>query len=485
MKTRLARLLFLIIPLRLFGQSDSVYSKKYPSNVLLQDFDFLVSALSKTHPALIWQKQPYSFINNAAYLKKQIAQSDSLTENEFLSFAAKLNSAIQCAHTNISPSDAYDSWWKKEALLLPFNIIWARGNYYIYQNYSPDTTLSFGTQILAINGMPIKDIISKLFYYIPADGMNRTKKFFALRASFYRYYSYYIQQSSPTYTITYKKTEGEEKDSLVVAGISKDQLNTARDKLNNQKDNRPINAKSIDSLNTVVLSIPTFREDLFNDAGISFTNYLDAFFARLKTDSTQNLVIDLRDNGGGLSEYGAVLLSYLTDTAFVYCKNMWLANNTLFDFIEYDVPKTFEGFPQGIVKENGRYKWTKHSVLGWRQPAKNNFKGKVYVIINGGCSSTTAEIISLLKTQKQAVLIGEEMGGKYKGNNSGITGHITLPNTKITAKIAMVEYELAVDEENNQDFVFPDFLVWPTINDIKTGLDAEMDFTLNLIKDQK
>ena len=156
--------------------------------------------------------------------------------------------------------------------------------------------------------------------------------------------------------------------------------------------------------------------------------------------------------------------------------------NQLLPGIKYEIPWTFEGFPNGVIKENGVYKWPKYSILGWREKADNAFTGQVYFLINGGCVSTTSEFASVAHHNKQGVFIGEEVGGSYLGNSSGVTGWIELPNTKIRIKIAMVKYELAVADIFSRNGVIPDYPITPTISDLLIGRDVVMDFTLELIK---
>jgi len=472
-------ILVLLVPVKGFSQLFNP-DNKYSSQQLAEDYDYLVDALEKSHPGLYWYTDSVGFKGLSGFIAETITLSDSLTETEFLRKARLLNFAIRCVHTSIGFSKAHDAWWKQNALLLPFNLFTANGKYYVYQNYSENPLLDFGNEILTIDNKPINDIITRISPYIPSDGFNSSRRKNVLKTGFHYYYSLAINETSPTYKISCVTSGTKDTAVLTVKGINYNELNNRRSSL--KKSTTPIDLRFIDSLNAAVLKVPTFRKDLFEKEGLDYDQVLDSFFNVLKARKTSNLVIDMRDNGGGMSEYGAVLLSYLTNTAFVYCKNQWLTSDTHFDFIEYDIPETFKGFPEGIVTEDNGYKWKKHSILGIRQPAKNRFKGNIYFIINGGCSSTTAEVIALAKANNIGVAIGEEMGGTNEGNTSGITGWVTLPHTKAVVRIPMVKFELATE---NNTAVLPDFYIQPTIEDALNGIDKEMDFTLELIKQKK
>ncbi len=158
--------------------------------------------------------------------------------------------------------------------------------------------------------------------------------------------------------------------------------------------------------------------------------------------------------------------------------------NKLIEGVDYDIPETFHGYPEGIVLENGQYKWPNHSVLGWREPAALNFNGNIYFLINGGCSSTTSELASLARSNNIGTFIGEEVGGSYAGNSGGILGWFELPNTKLKVRMAMVKYEITESPVKNKQGVIPDFKVFYSIEDIIKGNDLEMALALLKIKEQ-
>lgn len=484
------------MPIVSIGQGYSPEKKFVPSD-LIEDLSYLEVITSKNHPTFIFstddsvadkarqQKKllnAMSFANKVNTMKNKIMAGDSLTEVEFLGIISSLNYSIQCAHSDIRPSDSLDQWWKENALLVPFNLKFIRYGFFIHENYSENDSLAVGSRIISINNKSIYKIYRDLRLRIPSDGKNSTRIQYALQKGFYRYYSYYIQFSSPTYTIKYVPFGDTVERTTTVKGISKETLNKKRKAL--KKPSPPaISFTAIDSLDAALLTIPTFRNDLFEKAGINFSDYLESTFSNLDT-CTKNLIIDLRGNGGGYSEYGAQLLSYLTDKPFQYCRNMWLASPKLKKEIKYDIPETFKGFPEGIVKEAGGYKWKKHSVLGWRQPAKNNFKGKVYFLIDGGCSSTTSEVASIAKENNMGVFVGEEVGGKFAGDNGGVLGWFELPNTKIKVRLGLVEYELAVTGDNDDYGVHPDYGALPRIEDFVNGCDKDFELIISLIKEK-
>ncbi len=458
-------------------------NKKYSAQQLTQDFDYMATALEKAHPGLNWYVPVNRFTDWKETLRETIRRGDSLTETEFLRTVMLLTFPVGCSHTSVDFSEAHENWWQQNALLLPFNLFEAGGKYYVYQNYSSNTALDFGTEILAIDGISINPIIDKISTAIPADGSSFSRIKNVLRTGFYYYYSFAVKESAPQYKIICVRANSTDTATINISGITKTQLKTKGAVLN--KNLPPIDCHINEELNTAVLTIRSFRKDLMDNAGIDYDRFLDSFFVLSGVLEYKNLIVDLRNNGGGLSEYGALLVSYLSSKPFVYCKNLWLTADTLFDFIRYDVPQTFEGFPKGIIKEDGGYKWKRHSILGTREnDSANYFKGNVYFITNGKCASTTTEVLSAVRTYKLGAIVGEEAGGSYNGNTSGITGTVVLPNTKIIITIPMVKYEMPIDTQNAKGLL-PDYVITPTIDDWLNNKDVEMDYVLEQIRKSK
>ena len=155
----------------------------------------------------------------------------------------------------------------------------------------------------------------------------KTRKYYSLRRGFYRYYSYYWDCVSKSFTIGFETANGELSE-IEIIGIRKEVFDSRRKELEDGH-NSPVSFKFLESNSTAVLKVESFRNDLMEKENIVFKDYVDSCFTQLKQSKTKNLVIDLRDNGGGYSEYGAILYSYLSDTAFEYCKNQIVTTDKL------------------------------------------------------------------------------------------------------------------------------------------------------------
>jgi C-terminal processing protease CtpA/Prc len=167
----------------------------------------------------------------------------------------------------------------------------------------------------------------------------------------------------------------------------------------------------------------------------------DSVFTQIGRDRIKNLILDLRDNQGGDFSPARTLLSYL-----VFHSSRFL----------------LEGEEARIV-----------------QPALHHFKGRLFVLINGGSFSSTAMICACLKRDQRARFIGEETGG----NPHVITGDpvkLVLPRTKIKAEISTTIYRIT-GGSNDGHGLMPDYPIHPTIAEIMAGKDPAKALAMKLI----
>src|SRR5262249_37858566 len=186
-------------------------------------------------------------------------------------------------------------------------------------------------------------------------------------------------------------------------------------------------------------------------------------------------------NGGGQDELGKQLLSYLLDKPFKYYEEL-VVNAREFTFQKYTkLPE----IPADAVelRSDGKFRALNHPNLGAQQPSKPIFAGKLLILMNGGSFSTTAEFLSLAHFHKRAEFIGEESGGAYYGNTSGVVPALTLPNTKLIVYVPLVSYHMAVSGYKAASHgVLPDRPVPYSIGELLEGTDKELALALKLAR---
>jgi hypothetical protein len=124
-----------------------------------------------------------------------------------------------------------------------------------------------------------------------------------------------------------------------------------------------------------------------------------------------------------------------------------------------------------------------HAGVALQNPGKHPFPGGVFVLADGGTFSTAADFCAVVSHLKRAVFIGEETGGAYCGNNSGLMPDLTLPKTHVSLRLPMYEYWNAVEgSESNRRGTIPDYTVPLKASDILRGIDAQLDLAIKLAR---
>lgn len=98
--------------------------------------------------------------------------------------------------------------------------------------------------------------------------------------------------------------------------------------------------------------------------------------------------------------------------------------------------------------------------------------------------SSCSDVVAILSHNQKAVVVGQETGGGFQGNSSGM-----MPETEINGnmilKIPLQKYTSAVAlDKNFGRGTIPDYSVKPTIDDWMNKKDVEIDFLKKLLKKQ-
>lgn len=391
-----------------------------------------------------------------------------MTALQFYSYISPLVSIIKDGHNYIHPDNNLTDYYNKHALFFPFHVSYLDKKLWIDMNLSGDSTLKVGTEILSINDVDVDTIMQELLKRMPRDGYNETYPLWILNQWFREYYSYTFNHPE-TFTLVIK-TDNNVSTTKVVHALSKDSILHTRkklypDRLMVNENKKAITYNTIDSIQTGVLKIYTFSSKTKKEYHQSFKKTIKDVFKNISQHKTENLVIDLRNNQGGATEYGAYILSHIIPQPFYYVK-------------EYDaVKKLHANTTEDRLKKLHMLRTKKV------KPNANHFSGKVFLLINGGSFSNSGIMSSVLASNKRAIIIGEETGGNKAVLTSvfGIKSNTILPNTKIVCD--KPDYRTIITDMtlNDGHGVLPDYTVIPSIDDIISNKDIVMEKVLELI----
>lgn len=491
-----------------------------PAEKLQADVSYTQRKLERLHPNLYWYISKKELDRKFDSLKTTITQP--MTRLDFYKKISPVVCAVREGHMFVYPpvkeytEKQYDSIKKVGvAPLQQFDLEYNSGKLIVVANKSYDKSIKPGTEIVAINGESPLAVINEYNRYYTSDGFNTTlkKNFSGTRFSSFYTYKHGLQDAL--------RLELRYKDSLKTATIKRriaDTTGTGKKKnkvltqaeIAQQKADRKALSKKKSYNGYDELSKRYNRNLRFMEADSSiavmkirgFTKgtpgpFYEESFKKIKEHQSKALILDLRDNGGGRLYEIADLYSYLADTTFVFIdesevvsKTSLLTNTPYFKGggIVLGVAKAiaapfFYGYTFFKVRKNGdKYTYAMNSKL--RKIKADAFKGKVYVLVNGGSFSASCILSSNLKGSKRAYFVGEETGGTYNGSVAGVMPAIQLPASGIKIRLGLVFIAPHYKTDQHGRGIFPDKEIIPTLQDRIDGRDPEMEWVLNDIKTQ-
>ena len=429
------------------GQSNYKSFKNVSPEILKEDFTVLRDSLQQLHPSLYRykNKRTISHLFDSCYS----AINDSMSEIKFFRVVSYMLSAIEDGHTSCFLPRESIKYIIQDAKMFPIQLFIINDRAYV----CCDTKLfPAQTELTSIDDKPVSQIIENLLQYMPSDGAIKTEKYWEMNygdSPFFVLY-YLVYGERPEFNVEYKTKTGKKGSVVLQADYFKNLQCPPEKPKTEQYLNLDIKQNDI-----AVLTIRTFSDELLKRTNENFNSFLDSSFREINAKNVKNLIIDLRNNGGGQDVNGSKLYSYLADKPFHYYASLETTSRRL------------------NKKE--------HPNLGILNPEENNFKGNVFILTNGKSFSATAEFCAVAKSNERAKFFGEETGGGYYGNTSGGRTTLTLPNTKIRINIPLTKYVMDVKKAKYKDRgIIPDYTITPTIEDVIQHKDIQLEFALKL-----
>lgn len=370
-----------------------------------------------------------------------------------------------------------------EGPILPFRVRILDGKVYIFRDLSSEDGRLAGMEIRSINGVAAQDILKTLIAATPADGDVESSRLYRVSGLTFSRQLSDLTGIRPPFDVVLRDARHQEVRAHL-QGQMRDRVSDAW-RARFPQDQRPKEAASlryVDDGAVAVLKINGFGGRVGGPKPRPLGQFISDTFSELDSKKTATLIIDLRDNGGGADALGKLLLSYLVAEPFRYYDDL-VINALKFSFSDYiSGRKTVPA--EGLEPQpNGKYRAVKHPNWGIQQPSKPTFRGKVYILINGGSFSTTSEFLSHVHFRKRATFIGEESAGGYYGNTSGLSLRVVPPNSKVMLGVPIMTYYMAVNGNPAAAHgVVPDYPVSYTIAELLSGQDKEMELALRMAR---
>jgi hypothetical protein len=356
----------------------------------------------------------------------------------------------------------------------------------VTRSFTADKRIRAGTEVMAINGVPVAAILERLKTVARADGHNDAKRVAYLQVegtsrfeAFDIYWPLFFPSSAPVVTLRARGPKGSRAQTVSVPLVTyTDRLSVveAAERASADKDAPIWDFRLLDD-RMGYLRMPSWV--LYN-SNWNWRAYLDETFRALLTSGATDLVIDLRSNEGG-SDVGDVIVSHLITApvprqAVTRLVRYRKIPDDLAPYLDTWDP-TFKNWGSAAIDSTDRFYRLRRDADddpgGVITPSLPRFAGRLWVLVGATNSSATFEFAQTVRQNKLGTLVGQPTGGNQRGINGGAFFFLRLPRSGIELDLPLIgQFPDGVRPDAGLQ---PDIFVVPTVNDIARGRDAELD----------
>ncbi|NQZ76154.1 MAG: peptidase S41 [Ekhidna sp.] len=430
---------YILILLSLAASTQSMFSKQQ----VLSDFDTLKGTLEQAQYDLYYYTEKSKL--DSAFQSLRASVDDSLTYLETSNLFQTWMTSIKNGHTAVLPPVyAYRSFADGGGTLFPLELAFENGKALIRKNLSAETALEKGKKIISINGTPIEEVLSEILKQIPAE-----RPYFQLAKleyfSFPRYY-WIVFGESKTFEIVVKESNSEKTETFRVPSIKV---------WEDFEDNYVPIVKGERVLEFYDEAAYLNPGNLSGDKE-QYRNFIDSAFQEIKDLKSPNLIIDLRNNGGGDDAFSDYLVSYIAKKPFKWNSSFTLKSSApLKKHIRSLEDYSGHYWQTALQKPNGEvysYDFDDYEP----QDKKKRYSGNVYVLINRHSYSQSAVTAAQMQDYGLATIVGEETG-EYPTLIASIFT-LALPETGIAFNISKGRI-VRVSGDTSEQGVIPDMII--------------------------
>ncbi len=465
-------------------------AKKYGPDQLQEDYRLFRNILEESHPSLYWytSKDTIDY-----YFDKAGAQlNDSLPEYKFRNLLSMVLSQVRCGHTTVRASKAAVKYaGRNRSIAFPLNLkIWNDTAVITSSLNRSDSMIPRGSRLLSIENRPVEVIVDSFFRHLSTDGYNLTHKYQVLsNAGTFRnmYAGYYGLR--PRMRIEFEDSAGMRQvadlrwynpsaDSTARRPSARPQPSKRERKEAARRMQRSMRIDT--SLNMAVLEVNSFTRKY------QLRSFLRRSFKTLRKQNIDNLVVDMRGNGGGNVVLSNLLTKYIADQPFKISDSLYAITNKS-SYRKYQNHYLFNRLFFIFMthkKSDGRYHFGMYEGKYFKPRKKNHYEGHTYILTGGNTFSAASLFTKALKHQPDVTVVGEETGGGAYGNSAWLIPDVTLPNTGVRFRLPLFRLVIDKDEEKGRGIV-PEVYAPPTIEAIIRMEDYKMDKAIELIKQKK
>ncbi|MEO1729345.1 MAG: S41 family peptidase [Pseudomonadota bacterium] len=408
---------------------------------------------------------------------------------------SRVLATIRCDHTKAELPKDFEAARQSEPLYLPIRYAIFDGRMFVT---NPGTTdLAVGSEVLAIDGVPVSAAIRAVNALFPVDGDTDYVKeesianFDEFMGPAFEHFYPFLYETSEDVALTIAGGEtGTQAIATKRLGFTDYAAITGEKRFSrNFKD--AVTFKLLDD-RSAYLSVDTFVN---YRAPVDPDTLYAPIFAELERSGRDTLILDLRRNGGGSNDAQMGLLTWLMTKDFREADALLVKSDTL----DPELKPYLGSWEKAALnpdpawfkkREDGMFEII-NPLVG--KPAESiaakdgAFTGKLIVLTSGDNASGVTHLLATLRTQRDnAVFVGEPTGGAATGATAGILFYLTLPHSGVKVRVPLQRTLIAyADQLNPRGGITPDILAPDTRFSTLAGTDPAMEAALAYIAKDK
>ncbi|AFK01905.1 peptidase S41 [Emticicia oligotrophica DSM 17448] len=473
-------IVLLLFPILVQAQK---FKEIYTPEEVKEDMAFLKKRFEKIHPGM------YFYTGREAYKEMFDSLYNSIDKPlnylETFRILSVLVTKVKDGHTNLR----YDKnrFKKKNAKFVPFYLRKIGEKFYLALNYSRDSTIIRGSEVLTFNDISTEQLIEKFKTLVSSDNDNQQVKEYYTTGAFPTYFKRYYGEVD-SIKICYRLPNIDSVFCKKVACMTNAEILKIDKKRYKNLNRANLSLKLLDSANHIAkLDITEFmmKATALDFRQQKFKRVLNERFKTIKQLKVEHLIIDFRANGGGYIPNISRLLKYLSPTPFTLVDTLAFKKKAYFSIFRpyYLGPPIIAwlGFP----KRDGEFMYRVNKKNDKQKPNKSlSFKGKTYFITDPGCYSATTFTLNLAKDLGiPEKIIGQQVGGATWGSFAVDWSDFKLPNTKFIVHTPLIKINHKLPNKANKNFFLqPDYEVNRNRDELLKNNTSVVDFTVEMIR---
>lgn len=411
------------------------------------DIEALIYAISQVHPdmfSVCRQEDLFRAVNRA-----KASLPDSVAPMQLYQAAAPVVAMIGDGHTNLG--FPFNSVFTDDLKRLPLYAD-IRSDRSVICRTSLDSVIAYGDRILSINGVSADSILESMMPYVSGERPHfKLSRIHGLFPALFQ-----MLYAADSYEVVYRPKGTRKQLTHTFPATTWAEIIKRCPPVKTEKQSEPY-SYTADSINNI--AVMDFRR--FSDYG-RMTQFADSMFSDLSGKNITNLIIDIRNNGGGNSVVGDLLLRYISPEPFVQMQKTLIRVTPLTTKLigSDDISPTFalmeanqSDFIKPVTYEEG------------------HFDGNVYLLTSNNTFSSAASFSWTFKECGAGVVIGEETGGMNVCYGDIL--RYMLPVSKLYLTISFKRFWQFRADEND---------IHGTMPDVAVPADDAMDAAMKLAK---